>query len=291
MANSMPYMLWYSGDFMRSTRGWSVTAKGVYRELLDAQWDHGEVPADPEELRVVIGATKQEWRDGWRRCAAKFPEVEPGIRRNARLEEHRAVALASRERRANAGRVGGQASAQARVKQPSTLASAIVKLPAPAPAPDSESRVGGESAQPKTATRRAPAVRGTRIPDDFELTAERRAYASKQRIDPDRAFANFVDYWTTKAGPGAVKLGWDRVWQRWCREDAERAAAKRGGLPAKPPADPAAIAAAEAAHSRRVQAFAEAGPRHVAAQADREGKQAVDAVVTSLAGRMRVATP
>ena len=98
MADSMPYMLWYAGDFLRSTRGWSVTAKGVYRELLDAQWDLGELPIDPEELRLLIGATPAEWSHGWRKCESKFP-IDGSGRRNPRCEEHRHAALTSRQTR------------------------------------------------------------------------------------------------------------------------------------------------------------------------------------------------
>lgn len=56
--------------------------------------------------------------------------------------------------------------------------------------------------------------RGTRLtletlPDDW------RAYCEQEdpELDPDRVWANFRDYWTAKAGSGAVKLDWERTWQ------------------------------------------------------------------------------
>lgn len=92
---------WFPGDFMRSTRGWPITAKGVYRELLDAQWDMESLPADPKELAELIGATTTEWRIGWLKCEAKFPVGEDGLRRNARLESHRVKSADLTERRQN----------------------------------------------------------------------------------------------------------------------------------------------------------------------------------------------
>jgi uncharacterized protein YdaU (DUF1376 family) len=142
MAQGLAMMPWFPGDFMKSTRGWSVTAKGVYRELLDAQWDMGELPADPEELRQAIGATLTEWEVGWKKCESKFP-VRRNSRRNWTLEGHRLKAEQLVNKRSEIGRRGGQASVQAKVKQRltkgsskgSTLAQAIFNHPSPSPSP------------------------------------------------------------------------------------------------------------------------------------------------------------
>lgn len=97
MADSLSMMPWFPRDFLASTRGWSITAAGVYRTLLDAQWDLGGLPADPEELRCLIGATVKEWSAGWKKCACKFPLVN-GARLNEKLEDHRTKAFEQRER-------------------------------------------------------------------------------------------------------------------------------------------------------------------------------------------------
>lgn len=65
--------------------------------MLDAQWDLGALPADPEELRRLIGATVKEWSAGWNKCACKFPLVN-GARLNEKLEDHRTKAFEQRER-------------------------------------------------------------------------------------------------------------------------------------------------------------------------------------------------
>ncbi len=108
---SLPYLPWYSGDFMSSTRGWSVTARGVYRELLDSSWDIGGLPAEPAKLRALIGATPAEWSKAWPLVEPKFPIDADGLRRNARLEQHRGRALQISSERAKAGRLGGHSKA------------------------------------------------------------------------------------------------------------------------------------------------------------------------------------
>lgn len=97
---SLPMLPWYPGAFMSSTRGWSVTARGIYRELLDTQWEMGSVPADAAVLQRLIGATTIEWKN-WPIVEPKFPIGPDGVRRNPTLERHRikAIALAERHRR------------------------------------------------------------------------------------------------------------------------------------------------------------------------------------------------
>ena len=94
----MARMPWYPRDFSSSTRGWSVTAKGAYRELLDVQWDMDSLPTDSCQLRALIGATLAEWRKAWPRIEAKFPIGDDGRRRNSRLEQHRRKAIELLER-------------------------------------------------------------------------------------------------------------------------------------------------------------------------------------------------
>lgn len=103
MGESLVMMPWFPRDFLSATRGWTITEKGVYRELLDAQWELGALPADPEELRRLIGATDKEWAVGWKRCAAKFGPIDAGLR-NERLEQHRSKSLDLVERRRKGAR-------------------------------------------------------------------------------------------------------------------------------------------------------------------------------------------
>lgn len=61
----------------------------------------------------------------------------------------------------------------------------------------------------------------TRIPDDFELTSERRAVAEKYGLNPDETFELFVDFWRAEGGQKARKEDWDATWRVWCRREQQ----------------------------------------------------------------------
>ncbi len=85
----LPMLPWFPADFMAATRGWSVTTRGVYRELLDAQWSMGRLPRDPDMLKRLIGARDDEWQEAWPYVETKFPVTQGRCRANVRLEYHR----------------------------------------------------------------------------------------------------------------------------------------------------------------------------------------------------------
>ena len=79
-----------------------------------------------------------------------------------------------------------------------------------------------------------------RLPEDFELTKERRAVAEAERLPADRTFAKFVDYWRSASGARARKLDWDATWRNWCRTEADRARSTPAGAAGPPPKGPPA---------------------------------------------------
>jgi uncharacterized protein YdaU (DUF1376 family) len=99
---SLPRLPWYPAAFAGATRDWPLLARGLYRELLDAQWDLGSVPADERSLRSMVRATAAEWRKAWPWVQPKFVLGDDGRLRNSRLELHRkhALELIEKKRRA-----------------------------------------------------------------------------------------------------------------------------------------------------------------------------------------------
>src|SRR5438128_6020042 len=91
----LPWFKWFPGDWLAETQGWPLLARGVYRELLDAQWNMGVLPAEPSRLRKLVGATPREWRVAWPFVSSKFPTV-PGGRLHPGLEDRRRQAYAQR---------------------------------------------------------------------------------------------------------------------------------------------------------------------------------------------------
>lgn len=64
---------------------------------------------------------------------------------------------------------------------------------------------------------RAPAGRGTRVPEDFAITTPMRAWAKEHTPDVDIAIETikFVNHWTAATGAKALKRDWNRTWQNW----------------------------------------------------------------------------
>jgi uncharacterized protein YdaU (DUF1376 family) len=85
---SFALLPWYPASFYSSTRGWTLTARGIYRELLDAQWEIGGLPFNPAELQRLVNATNAEWKH-WPTVEPKFPAGGDGLRWNAKLERLR----------------------------------------------------------------------------------------------------------------------------------------------------------------------------------------------------------
>lgn len=75
----------------------------------------------------------------------------------------------------------------------------------------------------KKGERASRADRAQRLPDGFELTAERRAYAEREGINPQREFEKFSDHWRASGGANARKRDWDAAWRVWCRRSADDA--------------------------------------------------------------------
>jgi uncharacterized protein YdaU (DUF1376 family) len=65
-------------------------------------------------------------------------------------------------------------------------------------------------------------TRASRLSDDWLLTDERRAIAQTEKLDPERTFSKFTDYWRAASGANARKRDWNAAWRNWCRNEADR---------------------------------------------------------------------
>jgi hypothetical protein len=68
---------------------------------------------------------------------------------------------------------------------------------------------------------RAMRSTASRLPDDWNLTQERRRIAETEGADATRTFANFTDYWKSAGGQKARKHDWDAAWRIWCRREGD----------------------------------------------------------------------
>lgn len=74
-----------------------------------------------------------------------------------------------------------------------------------------------------------PRKRGQRIPDDFTVTEEMRAWgrAHCPSIDGQLETTKFINYWSAKTGKDATKLDWTATWRNWMLNATSRAAPTR----------------------------------------------------------------
>jgi hypothetical protein len=65
--------------------------------------------------------------------------------------------------------------------------------------------------------------RATRLPDDFAVTDDMKAWFRTDcpGVDGTREHAKFVDYWTAKSGKDATKADWVATWRNWMRKAHE----------------------------------------------------------------------
>lgn len=96
---------------------------------------------------------------------------------------------------------------------------------------ESETEADTESKKDNSTAKRGADKRGTRLPEDWKLSAEDRAFAADLGLDPDVTADEFRDYWTALPGARGRKLDWSKTFRNRCREIAGRP--KRGG-PVRP---------------------------------------------------------
>lgn len=101
---------------------------------------------------------------------------------------------------------------------------------------ETESQLLGSPSENRAArSRRAPAARSTRIPEDFTADTAMIQWARENTPLVGAAETNnFVDYWLAESGTRAEKVSWVAAWRKWMRKaqtDAEERAARH---PARP---------------------------------------------------------
>lgn len=96
-----------------------------------------------------------------------------------------------------------------------------------------ESAVTGNREQGTGSQKASPssrAKRGTRIPEDFTVSAEMVAWAREKTptVDGRRETEKFINYWQAASGQKAVKRDWPATWRNWMLTAAERSPTRTG---------------------------------------------------------------
>lgn len=93
----------------------SVEERGAYLWLLCVAWKKGSIPADPKRQARLLGVTPRRLERLWPAVGQKWESDGNGGLVNPRQEREREAALSAYQKRAEAGRKGGQSKAKARL--------------------------------------------------------------------------------------------------------------------------------------------------------------------------------
>lgn len=136
------YIPLFGRDFLTATAGWTAEERGHYITLLIVQWEQGAIPSGLDRLELVSPGITAVWSV----LEQKFPACEDGMRRNARMEQHREKCQELKEKRSESGRLGGRQKANGKQNESKTQSKtkanseAKQKPPTPTPTPTSSLR-------------------------------------------------------------------------------------------------------------------------------------------------------
>ena len=198
----MHYYQFNIGDYRSATAHLTNEEDLAYRRLLDmyydseqkipidTQWVARRIRMDTQVVQEVLSDMFIKDEDGWfhARCA----DV---------IEQYHAMA---EKNRAN-GRLGG------RKKNPVGSDSHLIAKATINDKPITNNHKLKKEQQ-----------RGSRLPVDFVLENEWIDFCKQERPDlnPEKVFAEFLDYWTAQPGQKGVKLAWTPTWRNWVRRQS-----------------------------------------------------------------------
>lgn len=176
----------YIADYLADTAHLRAAQSGAYLHLIMHYWQRGGLPDDDQQLATIAKMTDEEWR-------ASRPIIEPLFQpgwRHKRVDEELAEAERKYQRRAAAGKKGGEAkpkpspsNAQAMLKHASVV---VVKSPPPTETVECEEGTGDTRARA-----REPNVSPLISPEAFALAEQ---FCEAIRAGPDDARRNEMAY-------------------------------------------------------------------------------------------------
>jgi len=122
-----PAYQWYVKDWRSSRKVQLMTyqQRGMYREMLDEQWEEFSLPDSPHAVAALLGGHAGIWEKEWKTLRACFTLISEGRIQNKRLEKERAKQRNRRE----AGSRGGQNSGKSRHGQVEALSDSASSKP------------------------------------------------------------------------------------------------------------------------------------------------------------------
>lgn len=194
----------------KKTARLSLAERGAYMDLLLAYWVGGPLPADDEDtLKRMARCTDKEWKQVRVKVLAFFTR-DGDVLRQGRADEELADAAARYERRAAAGRSGGQAKAKQTPKQNPSNATAE-----PQASYKEQSSNDETDANASVGRKRPPPKRSTALPADWTLSQEGFDHATAKGLDPATIRAVAEHFRDDNAAKGRTSKDWNASWRTW----------------------------------------------------------------------------
>ena len=226
----------YMADYQSKTSRLTLIEHGAYTLLLDEYYvSERGLPAELDGLYRICRAMNKAEQAAVRAVAEQFfPVGEDGLRHNPRASVEIGAAAPSIE----AARLNGMRGGRPR-KKPSGF-------PDQKPSgfqdgnPDgsenetqNEPRTKAPQSSDISTSLRSVEMRASRLPADWSLPDEWRAWALTERPDlnPERTAASFADYWRGKAGKDGRKVDWLATWRNWVRNERTQAQRRQTSEP------------------------------------------------------------
>lgn len=206
---------------------------GLWPIVLSLSDRHGVVDSTPTHIAAITGLALLDVVS----CMKRFCEPDPYSRsqdndgaRLELLETHRdwgwrIVNHGKYRERARKQAYDSERTASGLDAERKRQSRGVPTCPDTSRSPDGDEDVNKDEEGSRSTRSRAPA---THLPDDFELTSERRAVAEAEKLPAERTFAKFCNHWRSASGQRARKRDWDATWRNWCMTEIDRNGAGNG---------------------------------------------------------------
>ena len=209
----MHYYQHHIGDFIKDTSFLTNEEVGIYLKLLWLYYDTEQpLPNAMFELSMKVNAREQQ--DVLAGLLGMFFKLEDNQWHHTRCDKeikhyHQQLDTASKAGKASAAKRALNKNSTG-VEQALKLRSTDVQL-------TNNQEPLTNNQEPKVKTQR-----GSRLPADWTLPDEWKAWATKERPDLtiNTVADSFRDFWISKPGAGGNKLDWQATWRNWVRSQS-----------------------------------------------------------------------
>ena len=235
--SDISHVAFYFDEWLTGTFELEEGERGTFITLCALIWKTGNRLQDnPDIISRWCGISKRLWTKRRARLLELGKiSVEDGFIVQSRAVSEYENATEKRRPLVEAGRKGGRKRAEnaaknerkTRENSPNSERTANEREAKPLTDNDSgSSNIQIQNQKKETSEAKASSAKkvGTRIPDDWQLCEEGRAFAQERGYAPEQITdlaGRFVDHWRGKTGQSATKRDWLGTWRNWVRNDLD----------------------------------------------------------------------